>query len=104
MIRLSHILNEIKWEGRDIEIGKIYTDRDMPAFKTPDSIKEDTDTDTTSGYATNQLSNSVEHANKLIQKLRKKKKLEPWVLSLITKAEDYLKSVDGYLENSDNTI
>ena len=41
MAKPTHILNEIKWEGIDIEIGKIYTNRDMPAFKTPEQIKKD---------------------------------------------------------------
>jgi len=97
--KLKNILSEIKWEGRDIELGKVYTDKTMSPFKSQTQIKEETDTDTDSGMATKQLSNSVEYANKLIGKLKKRETLEPWVQSLITKAEDYLKSVNGYIES-----
>jgi len=103
MIKLKDILNEIKWGDTEIEFGKVYTYKNTPAFKTQSQIKEETDTDTDSGMATKQLSNSVEYANKLILKLKKKKALEPWVQSLITKAEDYLKSVDGYIEGGDSS-
>ena len=39
--KLKNILSEIKWEGRDIEIGKVYTFKDIPPFKTQTQIKEE---------------------------------------------------------------
>ena len=40
MTKLKDILSEIKWEGKDIELGKIYTAKTMPPFKVTEDLKE----------------------------------------------------------------
>jgi len=40
MILLKDLLSEHKWGNYDIELGKVYTARDFPAFKTPTQIEE----------------------------------------------------------------
>ena len=49
-----------------------------------------------SDMATSQLETSIKKAQELIAKLRGKGDLEPWVQSLITKAEDYISTVTDY--------
>jgi hypothetical protein len=48
--------------------------------------------------AVDQLEISIRKAQELITKLRGKGNLEPWVQSLITKAEDYISTVSDYSE------
>jgi len=51
-----------------------------------------------SDMAVDQLETSIKRAQELIAKLRGKGDLEPWVQSLITKAEDYISTVSDYGE------
>jgi len=45
--------------------------------------------------AVDQLQSSIQHAQQLVDKLKSRSNLEPWVQSLITKAEDYLNIVNN---------
>ena len=51
-----------------------------------------------SEMAVDQLETSIRRAQELITKLQGKGDLEPWVQSLITKAEDYISTVSDYGE------
>lgn len=102
--KLKNILSEIKWEGRDIELGKVYTAKTMSPFKTQTQIKEEEEkTDPDSEMAVSQLSRSVDYAKMLIDKLKDKGDLEPWVQAKITKAEDYLNAVYGYYKGKEDS-
>jgi hypothetical protein len=63
---------------------------------TDSNVSEGSESD--SDMATKQLETSVKKAQELIAKLRGKGDLEPWVQSLITKAEDYISTVTDYSE------
>jgi hypothetical protein len=41
MAKLKNILSEIEWKGMNVELGKVYTFKDIPPFKTPQQIKEE---------------------------------------------------------------
>jgi len=41
MTKLKNILSEIEWKGMNVELGKVYTFKDIPPFKTPQQIKEE---------------------------------------------------------------
>lgn len=99
MTKLKDILSEIKWEGKDIELGKVYSNPYVNAFKVQEEIEE---TDPDSEMAVSQLSRSVDYAKMLIDKLKGKGDLEPWVQAKITKAEDYLNSVYGYYKGKED--
>jgi hypothetical protein len=43
MTKLKNILSEIEWKGMNVELGKVYTFKDIPPFKTPQQIKEEED-------------------------------------------------------------
>lgn len=100
MTKLKDILSEIKWEGKDIELGKVYSNPYVNSFKVQEEIEE---TDPDSEMAVSQLSRSVDYAKMLIDKLKGKGDLEPWVQAKITKAEDYLNSVYGYYKGKEDT-
>ena len=53
--------------------------------------------------AVDQLQSSVEHAQQLLDKLNSRSNLEPWVQSLITKADDYLNIVNN-ADGGDDSI
>lgn len=97
--KLKNILNEITWEGKEVELGKVYSNPYVNAFQQP--TNEDTDPD--SQMAVSQLSRSVDYAKMLIDKLKDKGDLEPWVQAKITKAEDYLNAVYGYYKGKENS-
>ena len=63
--------------------------------------KESSESD--ADMAVDQLQSSVEHAQQLLDKLNSRSNLEPWVQSLITKAEDYLNIVNN-ADGGDDSI
>ena len=82
---------------KDIELGKVYTDRDRPPFK----INEDGHTDVPS--AIRKLKLSIEDSQQLLQKLEsmdKESSLPAWWTDKITLASNYLNKSRDYLLNS----
>jgi hypothetical protein len=73
------------------ELGKVYSNPYVNSFK---NEGDESDSD----MAVDQLEISIKKAQELITKLRGKGNLEPWVQSLITKAEDYISTVSDYSE------
>lgn len=80
------------------ELGQVVDNPYVSAFKVEDyletSVNEGDESD--SDMAVDQLETSIKRAQELIAKLRGKGDLEPWVQSLITKAEDYISTVSDY--------
>ena len=83
-MKLQDLLN-------DIELGKVYTDKDRKPFK----VNEDDDKE--GKMAQGQLSRTVELASMLKKEFDVNTDLPEWVESKITKAEDYLSSVFDYM-------
>jgi len=77
--------------GFTTELGKVYDNPYVNSFK-----NEGNESD--SDMAVDQLELSIRKAQDLIAKLRDKGDLEPWVQSLITKAEDYISTISDYSE------
>ena len=71
------------------ELGKVIDNPYVSAFK-----NEGDESD--SEMAVDQLETSIRRAQELITKLQGKGDLEPWVQSLIRKAEDYISTVSDY--------
>ena len=82
---------------KDIELGRVYTDRDRPPFK----LNEDGHTDVPS--AIRKLKLSIEDSQQLLQKLEsmdKESSLPAWWTDKITLASTYLNKSRDYLLNS----
>ena len=82
---------------KDIELGKVYTDKDRKPFK----INEDGHTDVPS--AIRKLKLSIEDSQQLLQKLEsmdKESSLPAWWTDKITLASNYLNKSRDYLLNS----
>ena len=82
---------------KDIEIGKVYTDKDRKPFK----VNEDGHTDVPS--AIRKLKLSIEDSRELLQKLEsmdKESSLPAWWTDKITLASTYLNKSRDYLLNS----
>ena len=83
---------------KDIELGRVYTDRDRPPFK----LNEDGHTDVPS--AIRKLKLSIEDSQELLQKLEsmdKESSLPAWWTDKITLASNYLNKSRDYLLNSE---
>ena len=109
------------------ELGQVVSNPYVSAFKVEDYLDEATDAEekefhskldklvhktfgkspeeekneggeTDAEMAVDQIETMVKRAQELITKLRGKSDLEPWVQSLITKAEDYISTVSDYGE------
>ena len=82
---------------KDIELGKVYTDKDKKPFK----VNEDGHTDVPS--AIRKLKLSIEDSQELLQKLEsmdKESSLPAWWTDKITLASNYLNKSRDYLLNS----
>ena len=82
---------------KDIELGKVYTDKDRKPFK----VNEDGHTDVPS--AIRKLKLSIEDSQQLLQKLEsmdKESSLPAWWTDKITLASNYLNKSRDYLLNS----
>ena len=83
---------------KDIELGKVYTDKDRKPFK----VNEDGHTDVPS--AIRKLKLSIEDSQQLLQKLESmdnESSLPAWWTDKITLASNYLNKSRDYLLNSD---
>ena len=83
---------------KDIELGRVYTDRDRPPFQ----LNEDGHTDVPS--AIRKLKLSIEDSQQLIQKLStmdRETALPSWWTDKITLASNYLNKSRDYLLNSE---
>jgi len=81
------------YEKKGAKYDKIYK-----GYKYKKKSKKTEGDESDSDMAVDQLETSIKRAQELIAKLRGKGDLEPWVQSLITKAEDYISTVSDYGE------
>ena len=82
------------YEKKGAKYDKIYKSY---KYKKKSKKKNEGD-ESDSDMAVDQMETMVKRAQELITKLRGKGDLEPWVQSLITKAEDYISTVSDYGE------
>jgi hypothetical protein len=80
------------YEKDDVDYEELYKDYLYSKKRRNEGDESDSD------MAVDQLEASIRKAQELITKLRGKGDLEPWVQSLITKAEDYISTVSDYGE------
>ena len=101
--KLKNILSEIKWEGKDINLGQVYTAKDIPPFKTPTQLKEEEikEDDHEVGMALSSLKSSVRSAKIIYTNIKKRniEDLDGWVQQKLTLATDYLKNISDYMED-----
>ena len=93
--KLKNILSEIKWEGKEINLGQVYTAKDIPPFKTPHQVNEEETKD--------HLKTSVRSARIIYDEIKKQdlQNLDGWVQEKLTLASDYLKTVAEYIQDKD---
>ena len=113
--KLKNILSEIKWEGKSVELGKVYSNPYATAFKEQEdtvneffksvtsvknNLKED---DHEVGMGLSSLKSSVRSAKIIYTNIKKRniEDLDGWVQEKMTLAADYLKNVADYMEDLD---
>ena len=85
------------WKGYEMVGMKMKNGKEVPNCVPKNEVVREGD-ESDSDMATSQLETSIKKAQELIAKLRGKGDLEPWVQSLITKAEDYISTVTDYAD------
>jgi hypothetical protein len=103
MSKLKNILSEINWEGKPMELGKVYSNPYATAFKPlkeEETINED---DHEVGMGLSALKTSVRSAKTIYEEIKKRdlQELEGWVQHKLTLAADYLETVARYMEDLD---
>lgn len=87
--KLKTILSELKMGGYDIQLGRVVTAKDFPAFKTPTQLKEEEDHEVS--MAQSSLDAIINYATKLKENLGTEEKEVPaWIQDHISKAESYI--------------
>ena len=101
--KLKNILSEIKWEGKTINLGQVYTAKDIPPFKTPHQVNEEETKDHEVGMGLSSLKTSVRSARIIYDEIKKQdlQNLDGWVQEKLTLASDYLKTVAEYIQDKD---
>lgn len=101
--KLKNILSEIKWEGKEINLGQVYTAKDIPPFKTPQQVNEEETKDHEVGMGLSSLKTSVRSARIIYDEIKKQdlQNLDGWVQEKLTLASDYLKTVAEYIQDKD---
>ena len=104
-IKLKNILSEIKWEGKPVELGKVYSNPYATAFKPQEQIREQSinEDDHEVGMGLSSLKSSVRSAKVIYDNIKKRniEDLDGWVQEKLTLASDYLKNVADYMEDLD---
>lgn len=101
--KLKNILSEIKWEGKEINLGQVYTAKNIPPFKTPQQVNEEETKDHEVGMGLSSLKTSVRSARIIYDEIKKQdlQNLDGWVQEKLTLASDYLKTVAEYIQDKD---
>ena len=86
-------------ENMNVQLGKVYTDKDQPPFKTPQQIEED---DKEGKMAKFDAKEACQDAQDVFNMIDEYDDLPEWLEAKITKAADYLNSVKDYLTHHHN--
>ena len=99
MIKLKNIMTGMDWNGRKVELGKVYSNPYANAFK---PLKEGEDHEVS--MAQNQLDSIIKNATELKTKIGESEiNLPGWIQDHITNAENYIdQAAQGFHELNDN--
>ena len=93
----------------DYQLGKLYTDKDKPPFKTEKQIQEELNEDghTDVPSSVRKLKTSIEDANEIIGKLQSMSDEQPlpsWWSDKITLSANYLNKARDYILNPNESV
>ena len=93
MIKLKNIMTGMDWNGRKVELGKVYSNPYANAFK---PLKEGEDHEVS--MAQNQLDSIIKNATELKTKIGESEiNLPGWIQDHITNSENYIEQANtGY--------
>lgn len=87
MISLKNVMKTMDWNGRHVELGKVYSNPYANAFKPMNEGEEDHEV----SMAQNQLDSIIKHATELKSKIGETEKDIPaWIQDHITNSENYI--------------
>jgi hypothetical protein len=87
MISLKNVMKTMDWNGRQVELGKVYSNPYANTFKPMNEGEEDHEV----SMAQNQLDSIIKHATELKSKIGETEKDIPaWIQDHITNSENYI--------------
>jgi hypothetical protein len=103
MISLKNVMKTMNWEGKEIELGKVYSNPYVNAFK---SMNEGESEDHEVSMAQNQLDSIIKAATELKSKIGENEKNIPaWIQDHITNSENYIsQAASNYHEYNEGKI
>lgn len=88
MISLKNVMKTMKWEGKEIELGKVYSNPYANSFK---SMNEAESEDHEVSMAQNSLDTIIQHATELKSKIGENEKDIPaWIQDHITNSQNFI--------------
>jgi hypothetical protein len=88
MISLKNIMTGMDWNGRKVELGKVYSNPYANAFK---PLKEGEDSDYEVSMAQKQLDDIIKSATELKQKMGDSEfNVAAWIQDHISKSQNYI--------------
>lgn len=97
MISLRNIMSKNKWEGKNIELGKVYSNPYHTAFK---PLKEEEDHEVFMGQAL--LDDIIKNATELKEKIGETETDIPaWIQDHISQSQNFINQANtGYYDNN----
>jgi len=106
MISLKNVMKTMDWNGKSVELGKVYSNPYVNAFKINEE-EEASPEQTVAGLknmAMGDLERIADYANMIAQRMREGQDLDSWMYSQLTIAVDNLNAVHDTMDGKDGKI
>jgi phosphate uptake regulator len=107
MISLRNVMKKMDWNGKSVELGKVYSNPYVNAFNSMNEGEESTPEETLAGLkdmAMGDLERIADYANMIAQRMREGQDLDSWMYSQLTTAVDNLNAVRDAMDGNDGVI
>ena len=107
MISLKNVMKTMNWEGKQIELGKVYSNPYANSFKSIKENDENSPEETIAGLremTKGDLERIADYANMILKRMDEGQDLDSWMYSQITIAVDNLNAVHDTMDGTDGKI
>ena len=107
MISLKNVMKTMNWEGKQIELGKVYSNPYANSFKSIKENDENSPEETIAGLremTKGDLERIADYANMILKRMDEGQDLDSWMYSQLTIALENLNSVHDAMDGDDGKI
>ena len=104
MISLKNVMKTMDWNGKSVELGKVYSNPYVNAFNSMNEGEESTPEETLAGLkemALGNLERIADYANMIETRMKEGQELDSWMYSQITVALENLNAVHDAMDGKD---